>query len=125
MSISLEEYGFGQNLSEGVLRGLVTHSTNNTQLAGLARVHGYTDGARLGVAVRINHETGAIMGSVMQLYGEDNPVILDIKTPARRLWEAAHRRVDLSIKIRVRLCGMREYIPRSGRVGNNEQSMTH
>lgn len=84
------------------MRGMVTHSTTNGQLASLARVHGYTEGAGLGVAVRINHETGAILGSAMQIFGEDNPVVTSVRAPARKLWETSHRKLELDMKIRVR-----------------------
>ena len=102
MNISLDDYGHGQKLTEGVMKGMLTHSTNNGKLAELARVHGYSGGAQLGVVVRINHETGAVLGSVFQLFGEDNPVVWDIRTPAKKIWEKAKRRVTLSMEIRVR-----------------------
>ena len=102
MSISLDDYGYGQKLSEGVMRGMVTFGTNCGQLATLARPHGYTGGAQLGVAVRINHETGGILGSVMKLYGDENPVVTEVRFPARRVWSSANRQLDLSMQIRVR-----------------------
>ena len=101
MSISLDDYGFGQKLTESVMRALVTHSTNEGELATLARPHGYTGGAQLGVGVRIDHETGGILGSVMKLFGEGNPVVMEIKTPARKIWLSAHRQLELTMQIRV------------------------
>ena len=102
MSISLDDYGYGQKLTEGVMRALVTHSTNHEQLATLARPYGYTGGAQLGVAVRVNHETGGVLGSVMKLFGEGNPVVMEAKVPARRIWLTASRQLELSLQIRVR-----------------------
>lgn len=101
MSISLDDYGYGQKLTEGVMRALVTHSTNHEQLATLARPYGYTGGAQLGVAVRVNHETGGVLGSVMKLFGEGNPVVMEAKVPARRVWLTASRQLELSLQIRV------------------------
>ena len=113
MSISLDNYGQGQKLTESVLRALVTHGTNHEQLASLARPHGYTGGPQLGVAVRVNHETGGIMGSVMKLFGEGNPVVMKVRTPARRFWLTASRQLELSLQIRV--SRMVRYDPGLGR----------
>ena len=101
MSISLDDYGYGQKLTEGVMRSMVTHSSNPGELALLARPYGYTGGAQLGVAVRINNETGGVLGSVLKLFGEGNPVIMKTKFPARRLWLTAHRQLEMSLEVRV------------------------
>ena len=100
--ISLDDFGFGQKLKESVMRAMVTHTTNDTELAELARPHGYSEGARLGVAVKIDHTTGSIAGSVMTLFGEDNPVVMEVKVPARRIWDTiTDRKLDFSMTVRV------------------------
>ena len=85
------------NVPEGSLRALVTRTTEPGPLAELARGFGDAEGANLGVSVAVNHETG----SVMQLFGEDNAVILKAVTPARHLWDKVDRTLSLTMTIRV------------------------
>ena len=101
MSISIEEHSGHNNVPEGRLRALVTRTTEPGPLAELARGFGDAEGANLGVSVAVNHETGAVTGSVMQLYGEDNAVILKAVTAARHLWDKVDRTLSLTMTIRV------------------------
>ena len=56
------------------LSALVARTTEPGQLVELARYVGDITGLRLGVRVNINHLTGAITGSVLQLFKEDKEV---------------------------------------------------
>ena len=85
------------NVPEGSLRALVTRTTEPGPLAELARGFGDAEGANLGVSVAVNHETG----SVMQLLGEDDAVIIKANTPARNLWDNVDRALSLTMTIRV------------------------
>ena len=99
--ISLESFAGNGDIPEGTLRSLVTRTATEDALAELAKPLGYTEGPRLGVTVRLDHETGNIGGSVFQLFGEDRAVVYKTRTPARTLWDV-DRKLDIAIEIRVR-----------------------
>ena len=101
MSIAISEFAGSRDIPEGTLRALVVRTTEPGPLAEVARAVGDSGGANLGVAVRVDHVTGAVQGSVFQLFGEDNAVIIEAKCPARTLWAEVDRRLNITITVRV------------------------
>ena len=102
MSFSLEEFTGTNDVPEGTLRAMVARTTEVEPLAELARALGDVSGPNLGVGVHIDHLTGAVKGSVFQLYGEDPKAeIMSVKFPGRQLWEKVDRKLEVSMTIRV------------------------
>ena len=101
--ISLASYAGNSKLSDDIMRSLVTRSTDNETLSGLARAYGYTAGPAVGVAVSVNPDTGEIRGGTLALYGEDNPVVFKANMGARKIWAEAVRTLNFSFEVRVGL----------------------
>ena len=99
--ISLASYAGNSKLPVDIMRSLVTRSTDNETLSGLARAYGYTAGPAVGVAVSVNSDTGGIRGGTLALYGEDNPVVFRANMGARKIWAETVRTLNFSFEVRV------------------------
>ena len=101
MEIDLSEVAGSTRLKDDVLRSLLAYSKVPKDVAEIARAYGYTKGAALGAWVQVDHESGAIKGSVLTFMGGEDAVVFAHKANAKAIWPNAQRKWDVEFEIRV------------------------
>ena len=101
MEIDLSEVAGNARLKDEVLKGLLAYTQAPKELADMSRVYGYTGGAAVGPWIQLDHETGAIKGSVWTFIGDGEEVVFAHKANARAIWPTAQRKCDVEFEIKV------------------------